>query len=120
MKTMNDRLMILPVIAAVFFLGIMLTGCKTTGDIEANSAFKTKLDIPKEFFICEDATSRPEGLVIMESKVAKYVNSLEFVVKDCKSRLKGAEIIVTCHNDPDCKVEELIKTLTVAQPEIQR
>lgn len=105
----------LPVVAAISFLGAMLTGCSNSGS-DIHSTTRTKVDIPAAMFSCADSIANPTGDIIMESQVARYINSLEFVKKDCKMKLKEVQILINCHNDSECKLDELVKTLTVASP----
>jgi hypothetical protein len=93
------------------FLILSLAGC---GIVPTRvQTINTPINIPAEKFQCEQAEPRPTGAVIMESQVAKYINSLEFAKKDCDVRLKELQIIVQCYNDPKCNVDSLLKYIGV-------
>jgi hypothetical protein len=108
---MTNRLLVLPIIAVVFFMGALVSGCSKPG-IES---VPTKIDIPAETFQCGEAIERPSGEGTMESDVARYINSLEFNEKDCKRRLKEIQILLECGNNPKCDIPTLVKLLAVAK-----
>jgi hypothetical protein len=114
---MQNRVLILPMIAAIFFIGTMLSGCSTP---LGTKVIRTNVDIPVETFNCEAPGVRPSGEIIMESDVARYVNSLEFAEKDCRTRLKEVQVLIKCANEPTCDPKLLTELLAVAKPEGQR
>jgi hypothetical protein len=105
----NYGIAILPILAASFLL-ITLSGCSSI----ISKPSVQPINIPTEKFQCEEPLPRPTGDVIMESQVAKYINSLEYTTKDCKTRLKELQVIVKCYNDPKCDVKTLINYIGLA------
>lgn len=99
--------------AALCFVLIAMTGCS---HLTGTKAIKTRLDIPAETFECELPTQRPSGDKIMESDVARYINSLEFSQKDCRTRLKEVQVLLKCANEPKCDPKIMVELLAVAKP----
>lgn len=102
---MNKWLAFLPVLGFVFMM-VSLSSCAGRVHTEV---IRPPLNIPPQMYQCEDSTTRPSGEVIMESEVARYIASMEYVNKDCKLRLKELSIIIKCYNDKDCNVDKIIE-----------
>lgn len=109
----NNKIFLVPMVAALGFVTIVLAGCSPS---VITKGFRTKVDIPEETFQCELPSARPSGEDIMESDVARYINSLEFSQKDCNTRLKEVQVLVKCANEPKCDPELLTELLAVAKP----
>lgn len=92
------------------FLAGSLMGCATSRIPEVQY-IKREISIPEHMFRCGDGVdeSRPVGETIMESQVAKYITTLEFVNKDCKLRLQELKILIDCANDDQCNVDTVAK-----------
>jgi hypothetical protein len=115
---MNSNLIgLAPFVGGMFLLLALLSGCSTTPDTQV---IKTQLNIPEQMFQCEEAGVRPSGEVIMESEVARYISTLEWSQKDCKTRLKEVAIIVKCFNDTDCNVDKLAEYMGLVRETKQR
>jgi hypothetical protein len=110
---MQDKFLVFPVLGAIFFVGTLLSGCTS---VVGHKTIKTTVDIPAETFECEAASLRPSGDKIMESDVARYINSLEFAEKDCRTRLKEVQVLIKCSNEPKCDPKLLTELLAVAKP----
>lgn len=109
----NKYLSFLPVIAGIFLM-LAVSGCATKTDTQViNRSFNP----PPAMFQCDDSSQRPVGEVIMESEVARYVTSLEYVQKDCKLRLKDMQILVKCFNDPNCNPDNLAEYIGLVREE---
>lgn len=113
---MQNEILLLPIVAALFLL-LTVSGCSGT---LGTKSIKTTTDIPAEMFECEAPGVRPKGETIMESDVARYINSLEFSNKDCRTRLKEVQILIKCSNDKSCKVDHLISLLALANDKPRR
>ena len=106
----------LPLIGGAFLI-LTLSACSLTPDTKV---VKTRFDLPPQMLQCEDAGARPEGEVIMESEVARYITSLEFSNKDCKTRLKEIGVLVKCFNEPDCNVDKVAEYMGLVREQKQR
>jgi hypothetical protein len=113
----ENRVFLIPMVAALCFVSIVLAGCSSP---VLHKSLKTKVDIPAETFECDVPTNRPSGERIMESDVAKYINSIEFAHKDCRTRLKEVQVLLKCANEPKCDPKLLVELLAVAKPEKSR
>lgn len=91
---------------------LILGGCAHN---TVTKSIRTKVDIPAETFTCDKPDTRPSGDKIMESDVARYINSLEFAEKDCRTRLKEVQVLIKCSNEPDCNPALLTELLAVAK-----
>lgn len=109
----NTTLFTLPVVAGLFFLLTALSGC---AHFTPSKSIKQRIDIPAETFECELPSQRPSGDKIMESDVARYINSLEFSQKDCRTRLKEIQVLLKCANEPKCDPKIMVELLAVAKP----
>lgn len=109
----SNKVFLMPMVAVLAFVSIVLAGCSPS--VITNS-LKIKLDIPAETFQCEAPSIRPSGETIMESDVARYINSLEFSQKDCNTRLKEVQVLIKCANEPKCDPKLLTELLAVAKP----
>lgn len=103
---MNNNWLSLTTALAGIFLIIALTGCAGKTHIEP---IKSTLTIPPQMFQCVDSGPRPTGNVILESQVARYISTLEFSNRDCKTQLKELQVVVKCFNDPKCDVDKIIE-----------
>lgn len=110
----QSKLLVLPIVGVIFLLGSILSGCTQP---LGTKVIKTKIDIPVETFNCSSPGVRPSGDMILESDVARYVNSLEFAEKDCRTRLKEVQVLIKCSNEPNCDPKLLTELLAVAKPE---
>lgn len=107
---MLNKLLFIPIITGA----LLVSGCAHKISFKP---IKTRLDIPAETFQCAQPTTRPKGDKILESEVARYINSLEFSQKDCLTRLKEVQVLIMCSNESDCNPNVLIELLRVANPE---
>ena len=89
-----------------------LSGCITQ---DKTRVIKSTIDIPEETFNCSKPDPRPSGDNIMESDVARYINSLEFAEKDCRTRLKEVQVLMKCAKEPTCDPKLLTELLAVAK-----
>lgn len=112
----NSWVSFLPLVGGVFLI-FALSACSTTPDTQV---IRPSFNIPPQMLQCEEAGLRPSGKVIMESEVARYITSLEYANKDCKTRLKEISILVKCFNEPDCNVDKVAEYIGVVREQKQR
>jgi hypothetical protein len=113
---MNKYIAWLPLVGAIFLI-FSLSACATS---KGTDVIKPQLQIPPQMLVCEDSGPRPQGEVIMESEVARYISNLEFSNRDCKTRLKEISIIVKCFNDPKCNVDTLAEYMGLVRETKQK
>lgn len=113
----QNKLSFLPAISGLMLLVVILSGCSPKVSFEP---VKSTVDIPADVFNCKDPIVRPSGDNIMESDVARYINSLEFSQKDCKTRLKEVQVLIECSKKPNCDPKILADLLRVADPSSSR
>jgi hypothetical protein len=100
---------------SVAVIALALSGCFGVGKTRVET-IKTPFVVPPSFYVCDDSGPRPQGEIIMESQVARYIALLEASTKDCKTRLKMLQVLVKCHNDPKCDVDKVAEYIGLVSP----